>query len=438
MSDTGPEAKTERTGILFVDDEENVLRSLKRLFIDEEYEIHTALSGEAGLEILRDREIAVVVSDQRMPRMSGAEFLERSRLVSPESVRIVLTGHADIEAAIAAINKGGTYQYITKPWDNEEMKSSVFRAAERYRLGRENKRLAGIIQAQNEELKKWTSELEQDVQEQSIELTYKNAALRDLNEQLETGFRNFSITMSNLIELRDKTVGNHSGNVCVLARKMAARMDLNDTEVQTIAMAAQLHDIGKIGVPDAILSKDVDSMAPFELSEYQTHPVRGQAAMDSNAHLREAGKLVRHHHEAFGGGGFPDGLKGDMIPLGSRIIAVSDRYHRLLVTHSVKDTLERIVNLAGIEFDPHVARLLVEIVRENESSERRPDQAVESELHPEQLMAGMVLSREVRSGTGLLLLPQGSRLNPQKIESIRRYYTLDPPRAGVYVWTQGS
>ena len=426
----------EKVNILFVDDEENVLRSLRRLFIDEEYDIHTASSGEKGLEILQDREIAVIVSDQRMPGMSGAEFLERSRLVSSDSVRIVLTGHADIEDAIAAINKGGTYQYITKPWDNEEIRSTIFRAVEIYRLGRENKRLAGIVQEQNEELKKWTSELELYVQEQTIDLTYKNTALRDLNEQLETGFKNFTITISNLIELRDKSVGNHSGNVAVLSRKMAARMDLSDTEIQTIAIAAQLHDIGKIGVSDAVLLKDVESLVPFELREYQTHSIRGQTAMDSNAYLREAGTLVRHHHEAFDGGGFPDGLKEDLIPLGSRIIAISDRYHRLLVTHSVKDTLERVMNLAGRQFDPHLCRLLVEIVKENVSSERRPDDTVESELHPDQLMSGMVLSREVRSGTGILLLPQGSRLNPQKIESIRRYCTLDPPRAGVYVWTE--
>jgi len=101
--------------ILFVDDEENVLRALKRLFFDENFEIYTAPSGKAGLEILKGCEIAVIVSDQKMPEMSGAEFLEKATELSPDSIRIVLTGYADVNAAINAINKGGAYRYITKP-----------------------------------------------------------------------------------------------------------------------------------------------------------------------------------------------------------------------------------------------------------------------------------------------------------------------------------
>jgi response regulator RpfG family c-di-GMP phosphodiesterase len=422
-----------RLNILFVDDEENVLRSLRRLFIDEDYEIYTALSGAEGLEVLKEKEIAVVVSDQRMPKMSGPEFLEHAKQVSPESVRIVLTGHADITETIAAINKGGAYRYITKPWNGDEMISTVRGAAEKYRLVQENKYLTELTHRQNEELKKWSSELELDVQEQTIELTYKNRDLLDLNEKLRRNFNGFVVTMSNLIELRDRTVANHSNNVAALSRKMAAGMKLGDAEVETIGIAAQLHDIGKIGVSDAVLMKDIESLAPFELREYQTHSIRGQAAIDSNAALREAGELVRHHHESFDGRGFPDGIKGDLIPSGSRIIAVADKYDRLLATHGRNETLEKITALAGREFDPGACYLLTRIIGESAGSEKRIGGAVESEVHPEQLLAGMILSRDVRSGTGILLLPRGSRLTPQKIDSIARYYRLDPPRTGVYI-----
>jgi response regulator RpfG family c-di-GMP phosphodiesterase len=422
-----------RLSILFVDDEENVLRSLRRLFIDEDYEIYTALSGAEGLEVLKEKKIAVLVSDQRMPKMSGPEFLEQASRLSPESVRIVLTGYADITEAIAAINKGGTYRYITKPWNGDEMISTVRGAAERYGLVQENRYLTELTRRQNEELKKWSSELELDVQEQTIELTYKNRDLLDLNDKLRTNFNGFVVIMSNLIELRDGTVANHSNNVAVLSRKMATRMELGDADVETIGIAAQLHDIGKIGVSDAVLMKDIETLLPFELREYQTHSIRGQAAIDANSSLREAGELIRHHHELMSGSGFPDRLKGDRIPLGSRIIAIADKYDRLLATHEANEALKRTMALTGAELDPGLCHLLMQIVGESAGSEKRIGGAVESEVHPEQLLTGMILSRDVRSGTGILLLPRGSRLTPQKIDSIVRYYRLDPPRAGVYI-----
>ena len=115
----------ERPNILFVDDEENVLRSLFRLFIDEECAVFTAPSGGDGLEILARHEIAVVVSDQDMPEMRGTEFLALVKERSPDTIRMILTGQAELSAAVDAINRGGAYQYVTKPWDNDSLLMSL-------------------------------------------------------------------------------------------------------------------------------------------------------------------------------------------------------------------------------------------------------------------------------------------------------------------------
>jgi DNA-binding NtrC family response regulator len=120
--------------ILFVDDEENVLRALKRLFMDEDMEVYTASSGRSGLEMVKDAEFSVIVSDQKMPEMSGSEFLEKTKEVSPDSIRIVLTGYADIDATINAINRGGAYRYVAKPWNDTDLVLTVRDAAEKYRL----------------------------------------------------------------------------------------------------------------------------------------------------------------------------------------------------------------------------------------------------------------------------------------------------------------
>ena len=136
--------------ILFVDDEENVLRSLKRLFMSEDYTVLTALSGPDGLAVLKEVEVPVIISDQRMPVMTGAEFLEKSRELSPDSVRIILTGYADVEAAIGAINRGGAYRYVSKPWNDNELLLVIKDAFDKYRLVKENKYLTELTIQQND------------------------------------------------------------------------------------------------------------------------------------------------------------------------------------------------------------------------------------------------------------------------------------------------
>lgn len=427
----------ERSRILFVDDEENVLKSLRRVFIDENFEILTAQSGKEGLEILATTEVAVIVSDQRMPGMSGAEFLEHSKQVSPYSGRIILTGHADVTTAIDAINKGGAQRYILKPWNNNDIISAVQMAAERYRLVKENRDLTILTNKQNEELKKWSSELELLVQEQTIELTYKNQELAELNTKLKRGFRNFMITISSLIELRDSRIANHSNNVARISTEVAKKIGLREQEIQDIAIAAQLHDIGKIGIPDAVLLKDINSLAPFEMHEYRKHPVRGQAAIASDDTFREAGFLIRHHHETYDGKGFPDGLTGEKIPLGSRIISIADGFDRLLSARTAQNALEEIELLSGQQFDPRLYHPLKEVVKERMEAILAATQTVEEELNPENLLSNMVLSRDVRSGTGILLVTRGTALNPRRIELLKRYYKLDPPEKGIFIWRKG-
>ncbi len=273
------------------------------------------------------------------------------------------------------------------------------------------------------------------MQEQTIDLTFKNKELLEVNDRLTKNFREFTVTISNLIELRDKSVANHSNNVAVISREIAEAVDLSGTEVENIAIAAQLHDIGKIGINDIVLLKPVESLAPYEMHEYCKHPVRGQAALDANEVFREAGLLIRHHHESMDGKGFPDGLAGDKIPLGSRIISIADKYDRLLSSRTMEAALEEIHDLVERQFDPGLYYALVEAAKAVTGNIALMNRRVEKGLHPADLMPGMALSKEVRSGTGVLLLSKGVMLSTRRIDSIRRHFNLDPPEAGVvYVW----
>lgn len=426
--------------VLFVDDEENVLKSLKRLFLDTDIEILTALSGKEGLNLLKAGEVSVIVSDQRMPEMGGVEFLEKAAKISPDSVRILLTGYADIEAVVNAINKSGVYRYITKPWNDNDLMIAVLNAAERYSLIKENRRLTELTKKQNEELKKWSSELEVYVQQQTIDLTKQNRELKRLNEKLTKNFREFISAFYNVMELRNKIVYTHSNNVSTLVSYIVFSMGLSEADAETIVAAAQLHDIGRLGIPDVQLLKNVDEFTAREREEYMNHPIIGQTALDCIDDLRPVGVLIRHHHEWYNGDGFPDKLRGEKIPLGARIIALADKFERLIGINpgvqAKESALKRIKGLLGSQFDPALFKFLAAAVQEMILPSAHEAGQVEVEVKADDLVSGLVLSRDIRSGTGLLLLTKGSVLNEKNMETLKRGYDIDPSKSGIFVWSK--
>ncbi len=426
--------------LLLVDDEENILHSLKRLLMEENLEVLTANSGEKALSVLQDNEdIGLIISDQRMPGFTGVDFLEKAKQIRPLAVRILLTGYSDINAAIDAINRGGASKYLTKPWKDEELIMSVREACQRYVLVQKNRQLSALIQQKNEELKQWSQELEIMVQEHTIELTRQNDRLKKINELQDKNFKSIIASLSSLIELRDTNVKSHSRNVAEISTIIATDMGLSKDETETIFVGAMLHDIGKIGLADSILDKDADELSAEGWKEYCLHPVRGQTAIDSIEDLRKAGILIRHHHESYDGTGFPDNLRGAAIPLGARIIAMADYIDRAMGKISVRNTIEQIILSAQEElekkFDPQIFPYMRKPVTDLYTRLSKDVESSEREFEPGDLKNGMVLSRDVKSGTGLLLLGKGVSLDGTTIEAIKRYYLIDPPPRGVFVWT---
>lgn len=432
------EPDIKRTKVLFVDDEENILKSLKRLLIDEEIEILTATSGEQGLVVLRNTpEIGLIVSDQRMPGLLGADFLRQSREIAPDALRIMLTGYADITATIEAINKGGAYRYISKPWDDEEMISTIRDAVRQCRLISENKRLSALVQKQNEELQEWNTNLKSRVLEQTTAIRIRNDELRELNDKMQKNFENCLTAFSALVELRDREIEKHSRNVALLSTMAAGNMNLTVEEINVIKVAALLHDIGKIGISDNLLRDDVEMISPDGVAEYRLHAIRGQAAIDSIEDLRPAGVLIRHHHENFDGSGFPDRLaKGD-IPLGARIVALADFLDRSFARNRADNTIALALQAAKTEsgklFDPALLTFMEQPFKEIYTNLSSKTGMVEMEVNENELREGMVIAREVRTGTGLLLLGVGENLDLVNISALRRYCLIDPPQKGILV-----
>jgi putative nucleotidyltransferase with HDIG domain len=429
--------------VLFVDDERNILSALSRLFADEPYEIATASSGAEGLEILRGAaDTAVIVTDQRMPEMTGIEFLVQARKVAPQALRILLTGYADLDAVVDAINRGGAYRFATKPWTDAELLLTLRDAVQRYELLRENERLGGLVRRQNEELKEWNRSLEERVAGQTHQIRRQNQALHDLNARLRKSFDDTLSAFANLLELRDPTERHHSSNVAAVAEAMAAAAGLPADEIETVRIAALLHDIGKVGEGYFPPQKEIGSFTPEQWRLYKEHAVRGQTVVDSVEALRTAGVLIRHHHERWDGSGFPDGLRGDAIPAGARILGLSDLVDREAAKcrgGNASDLVLAVVRSekAAGRIDPALLPIAVDVVPEA-CARTRPAVAAafEEEIAVRKLRKGMVLSRDALSGTGVLLLRGGTVLDASTAAALARLAELDPSRTGVFVFRE--
>jgi len=427
--------------VLLVDDEENIVRAITRLLLEEEIdlEVVSANSGAQGLEALEAHpDVALILSDQRMPGMSGAEFLEKARDIVPDAVRMVLTGYADMAATMDAINKGGASRYLTKPWDDNMLRRTILEGVEQYRLVQENRTLTALVEKQNRELAEWNQGLKGRVMDQTATIRRQNQELQQRNRQIGASFRNTILAFSRLIELHSSRLQEHTRNVTELAVGTATGLGLGTEQIETVRTAALLHDVGVIGIASEILDKSMEGMPREELDIFLQHAVRGQTAVDAVEELREAGLLIRHHHEQYDGRGFPDRISGEAIPLGARIIAFADFVDRELEEQrgeaAVASVLAKASRELGGKLDPALIDAITPHIRALYIPARsRRAEAAEKELRPKQLFEGMTITRNVYSGSGLLLLTKGTVLDAAKIMTVVRHYGIDPPKGGVHV-----
>jgi response regulator RpfG family c-di-GMP phosphodiesterase len=430
---TTPEPQPAAT-LLCVDDEANIVSALKRLFRPHGYRVLTAQSGAEGLSILAQQPVDLVISDMRMPEMDGAQFLEQVCARSPECVRILLTGYADVDSTVAAINKGEIYRYLSKPWNDHEVLLVVRHAIERRQLERENRRLEDLTRRQNVDLKQLNEGLEALVEQRTVEMRRALDSLAEANGKLKSGFLTSIKVFSNLIELREGREAGHSRRVADLARRMAQRLAMSQAEIQDVMLAGLLHDVGKIGLPDVSIEKPESQMNAEELAQLKKHPARGEAALMALDQLRGVAALLRSHHERFDGQGYPDGLSGLMIPLGARILAVANDFDALqlgLMTarrHDAAEARAFIRQAAGKRYDPNVVAAFLDLVGTPEAAPPR-----EITLAPRDLQPGMALTRDLISREGVLLLAAEYILNEALIKQFLEFERATGERLTVNV-----
>lgn len=332
--------------LLFVDDEKSILSALKRLFRKQPYRIQTAESGQQALDLLgqADTPVSLIISDQRMPGMNGATFLEQSREIAPDAFRFLLTGYSDMDAVVDAVNKGKIHRYLVKPWDDAELMLLVRETLAQVEMKRENIRLTELTQRQNQELAALNQTLEERVEERTWALKCQNKKLQQLNKGLEKSLRESVRLLLTLVESSNPRLGGCMRATGKLARQIAETAGLDAAQQDQVEMAGLVCDIGLLGISDQILEKDERSLSPKEFATYAQHPEIAVLSLASVSGLKAIGDMVAAHHENVDGSGFPHGLAGDDLPIGAKILAVAGDYCMML--HLWPKVVRRMLSVA--------------------------------------------------------------------------------------------
>ncbi len=357
-----------RHTVLFVDDEVNILKALQRLLRQEDMNVVCASRGQEALEILEKTPAQVVVTDQRMPEMSGVDLLSNVRERHPDIVRMMLTGYTEMNVAVEAINRGEIYRLITKPWNDDELRATIRQAFEQSDLKDEIKRLNQVTREQNFKLQDMNRNLEGKVRERTKQLAQKHHELR-------TAYVQTVGALAEAVDAKDTYTRGHSERVGVYATKIAREMGYSKEFIERVYIAGLLHDVGKIGVRDYVITKP-DRLTPEEYEEIKMHPEIGAKILEPVDFLADIAPCVRHHHEWFDGSsrGYPERLLGDQIPLPSRIILVADTVEAMTSDRPYRKalSLDRVVSelnkFAGSQFDPSCTSAFLRLLdREGES-----------------------------------------------------------------------
>lgn len=409
--------------LLFVDDEPNILKSLKRLFRGAEYTILLAENGEEGLKILSETPVDLIISDMRMPQMDGAEFLSRAAERWPDAIRILLTGYADMESTINAVNKGKIYSYCSKPWEDNELKILVVNALEQKRLRDERQQLFAIIEQRNQELKELNEQLENKVQLRTEQVRLSLQKIDNAHNVLKKQFANTIKTFARIIEMRPGIKSGHSKYIAENAKEVAQRLNMADEDVKDIVYAGLLLQIGKISLPDDLLRQPLIEMTLAGKKRFLHHGQEGWNLLNGIEQLKNAAELILYQHENFDGSGEPHGLHGSQIPFGARILAVVRDYISSLdgfitgTPLSIENAKKRLMSKKGSLYDPEVVDRFLDLLAESETEDERPV----IEISWTQLQPGMEAVEIIHNGMLYLKEQILSLSQIEKILEMRRH-----------------
>ena len=429
---------TYKPKVLLVDDEESILNSLRRLLRGQPYDVLLATSGAQALEIMAQQPIDLVMSDARMPNMDGATLLALIHQHYPDTVRIMLTGYADPSVIIKAINDGQIHRYISKPWHDEEMllvlrQSLAYQHSERERL-----RLVQETWDQNQKLKLLNITLDKRVASRTAELQQTadmlDLAYEELKHSYVTGTEMFSL----LANLRMPPAKQTNRQIIELVRVYCKLHGLDEGTSRDLTMAAALYNIGKLSWTDSMMTAPADLLHHNDRERYRNYPKQSESLLMTLDPMKDAARLILHHQERWDGSGFPDRLKGEAIPVGSRLLKLAVDFIELqrgLILERQMNSDEALVYIrsyAGKLYDPEMVEDFIKVCAAYLSDVSLADPMVKV-MTTRELAAGMVLARNLNADNGMLLLNAGKVLNGPLVEKLIAFEAMEGAKYSIFV-----
>jgi response regulator RpfG family c-di-GMP phosphodiesterase len=424
--------------LLLVDDEENILKSLRRVLRGEPYHLLTAESGEAALEQLQAAHVDLVISDARMPGMDGATLLAEVKRRWPGCVRILLTGYADLTTTVKAINEGQVYRYISKPWDDDELRLIIRQALAFQYSERERKRLEALTHEQNIQLQALNASLEQRVVARTAELQQTADMLDLAYEELRNSYVTATEVFANLVAQRLSKERQTNAQVIALVKAYAEQYDLAARLSNDLAMAAALYNIGKLTWDDQLLARPSDLLYKGDRARYRKYPEVGESLLMTLEPIQDAGQIIRSHQERWDGQGFPDRLAEEAIPLGARILRLAVDFIELQRGMVLERKLSRdealllIKKYAGRLYDPQICERFIELCTTLAPDLVLADNTIIA-LDIRRLEPGMVLARNLYAESGMLLLNEGKLLTLPLIDKLAAFEASEGARYTLFV-----
>ncbi|MFW5966755.1 MAG: response regulator [Persicimonas sp.] len=414
--------------VLVVDDEVHILKAVKRVLTDIDCEVRTASNGEDAIDILDREDIAVLISDQCMPGLSGLTVLSHARENYPTTVRIMLTGVGDMSTVTEAVNKGQIFRYVAKPWDRDRFMRMVDEAIEHHELRRANERYEEFIREQNERLRQLNDQLEELVRERTKEVTAQNEKIRRLNEELEESFSSSIKALLSIMELGDNHIVGHCRRTADRVEAFGEFLGLDEESLRHLERASLLHWVGLINAPPSMFEKPVDEFDAEETATWEFHPTLGQQALAHVPALERASTIIMHYLRRYDdpsfaadGGEYSEELVRDCAILHICSAFEHTRQLEREVDGMDRDAatecgLARLQAGKGREFDPSLVDSFASMVSQETESRH-----IERKVTLDEIDEGMVLSRPVETAQGVPVAPRDVVITPELIERLERF-----------------
>lgn len=411
----------DKPALLVIDDEKEVLNALNRA-LRKEFELFLFSDPVLALDFYRDKPVPLILSDMRMPVMDGATLLSRISEINPASKRFLLTGHADINLTVAAVNDGKISHYFAKPWNNYELITELKDAFSVYLSEINSKKLLIINKEKNAKLALLNSSMELEINKSKQKLALVSSKEAKNFARLKNTFNTFVSIYANSIALHNEEYSKHNYRIASHARYIAEQQGCDRLLCYQIYIAGLLYEAGKLALPQELLRQPYSELSHQEQSVFDRFYQSGADLLSEVDELSLVVEIIKHIPERYNDSGLPEHFAGEDIPLGSRILAVVTSFDNLIIGRqtatiiSVAEAKQRLESLAGSRFDPKLVPFYLNMLSEFPKANK--DDMLEFPVDLMQLREGFKLSQDVINRSSQVLLTKGTVIEQSHIDKL--------------------